>query len=50
MSAGILGITIVIFLDDGEGIFWKGHEAAVWKKLGVNLLGALVIAVWSIVW
>ncbi len=40
----------MIFLDEDDGIFWKGDEVGPWRKLGVNLLGAFVIAVWSVVW
>ena len=47
---GLVGILAVPFFEFGEGVLWKGDEAAPWKKLGINFLGGLAIVVWSAVW
>lgn len=49
-GGGLVGILAVPFFEFGEGVFWKGDEAAPWKKLGINFLGGLAIVVWSAVW
>merc|ERR1719228_1548683 len=53
---GLWGITAVAFfmysgLEPGSrGILWDGHLSAPWTVLGYNLLGGLVIIIWSAVW
>ena len=39
--------------DDGVdqgGIFWYGGYSHAWNRFGVNIAGALVIIVWSLLW
>jgi len=55
-AGGLWGIIAVPFfmyagLEEGSrGIFWDGHLAHPWEVLGWNLLGALIISLWSIFW
>jgi Amt family ammonium transporter len=36
--------------EDQGGIFVYGDHSYAWKRLGINLLGVLAIALWSILW
>jgi len=55
-GGGLLGVLCVPFfmvanLEVGSrGILWDGHLSAPWLTLGYNILGALVIALWSTLW
>jgi len=55
-AGGLLGIIAVPFfmsanLEVGSrGILWDGHLSAPWEVLGYNILGAVVIMIWSAVW
>ena len=56
---GLIGVLMVPFFsmaNDGTegktqgGIFLYGDHPHVWKRVGVNLIGALVIITWSLLW
>merc|ERR1712106_133324 len=50
---GILAVPFFMYanLEEGSrGILWDGHLAAPWNVLGYNLLGGLVIMLWSSFW
>lgn len=58
-GGGIVGVLMVPFFsiadggDEGEdngGIFFYGGYSHAWKRLGVNLAGALAITAWSALW
>ena len=38
------------FFEENEGIFYKGDSIESWRKLGVNVLGAISIIAWSGFW
>ena len=38
------------FFEENEGIFYKGDAFESWRKLGVNVLGAISIIAWSGFW
>ena len=50
---GILSVPVFMYAGLGEGergIFWDGHTNTPWLVLGYNLLGSIVIIIWSVVW
>ena len=55
-AGGLVGILAVPWfmvanLEIGQrGILWDGHESHPWMVLGYNIVGALVIALWSSFW
>ena len=56
---GLIGVLMVPFfsmVNDGTegktkgGVFLYGNHPHVWERAGVNLCGALVIIIWSLLW
>ena len=50
LITGLLGVLMKPFFDKKEGIFVAGDTSRSWELLGVNLLGAFTIMVWSTFW
>merc|ERR550517_375437 len=49
-GGGLVGILCVPFFEFEHGIFWVGNSSAPWEKLGSNIVGGLVIILWSGFW
>ena len=47
---GVVGIICVPIFAYGDGVFFVGDTVAPWRTLGINVLGGLIIIVWSTVW
>ncbi len=50
MHVGIVGVTLVWFFVEEDGVIFAGGSSTPWKGLGINILGALTISAWSLVW
>ena len=49
-GGGILGVLLLPFFKEGDGIFWAGHKTEAWALLGINVAGIVAIIVWASVW
>ena len=47
---GLFGILMEPFFNRKTGIFVDGHNSDSWKGLGANILGAVVIITWNLLW
>ena len=49
-TTGLLGVLMVPFFHKEKGIFFVGSTRETSNLLGINVLGAIVIIVWTAIW